>query len=88
MTFRSLSAQKAGKGVNIRWRTASELQVLGYNVYVERNGKRVKLNAKLIRAKGAAGGSYLFKATVPKGKFWLQTVNTDGSRLWRFVRAI
>ena len=88
VTFRSASAQKVGKGVHVRWQTASEARVLGYNVYVERNGKRVKLNAKLIRAKGAAGGSYLFKATVPKGKFWLQTVNTDGSRLWRFVRAI
>jgi len=88
VTFRSASAQKVGKGVHVRWQTASEARVLGYNVYVERNGKRVKLNAKLIRAKGPAGGSYLFKATVPKGKFWLQTVNTDGSRLWRFVRAI
>ena len=87
VTFRSLSAQKAGKGVNIRWRTASELQVLGYNVYVERNGKRVKLNAKLIRTKGSAGGSYLFKARVPSGKFWLATLNADGSRTWRSVRA-
>ncbi len=91
-TFRSATATKAPGSVLLRWKTGAEVSVLGYNVYIERNGKRVKANSSLIAGKGVTGGNYAFRYKVPKGKkapsrFWIQTVDVDGTRSWRSVRA-
>lgn len=91
-TLRSFTATKAPGSVLLRWRTVSEVDVLGYNVWAEKNGQRVKLNKRLIAGKGVSGGAYGFKYRTPKGKkaparFWLETVNLDGTRSWRQVRA-
>ena len=85
-TMRSLSASRAAPSghVNVRWRTASELDMLGFNVYREVNGKRTRVNTKLIAGKGRGLYSFLDRKA-PKGKsvrYWIQAVNLDGSRSW------
>ncbi len=52
----------------LKWRTASEAELLGYNVYGQVQGKRVKLNRKLIAAKGTIGASYAFRYRAPRGQ--------------------
>jgi len=80
------------QGALVRWRMGSEIGVLGYNVYRERRGARVRLNRASIAARGGVGGrsySYLDRSA-PRAhhgtRYWLQVVNLDGSRLWKAVR--
>ncbi len=83
-TFRSLSAARSTNGVRVRWGTASEIDMLGFNVYREVNGKRVRVNSRLIAAKGRGSYSFLDRRA-PKGRtvrYWVQVVNLDGSRSW------
>ena len=74
------------RGVLVRWRTASEVGLLGFNLYREVRGKRVKVNRSLIRARGGtSGAAYRFldrRATRGSGRYWIQAVNLDGSRSW------
>ncbi len=68
------------------WRTASESDILGFNVYRQQGAKRLKLNPRLLLAKGR-GASYSFVYRVPVGAklptlLWLQVVEGDGSRTW------
>jgi hypothetical protein len=86
-TLRSFTAAPAPSGVSLRWRTASEVQVAGFNVYRERNGRRVRLNAKLIQAANtSAGHVYTFvDRKAPRSgvaRYWLQAVDLDGTRRW------
>jgi len=74
------TATLTAKGVTLRWRTASEANVLGYNVYGLVRGKRVKLNGKLIASKSPAANSYTFRSAKAPTRVWLQTVNLDGTR--------
>ena len=84
VTFRFLAAARTSAGVSMRWSTASELELLGFHVYRQVNGKRVRVNRTLIAAKGSGGYTFLDRKA-PKGKsvrYWLQVVNLDGSRSW------
>lgn len=83
VAFRGLSATRARQGALLRWRTASEFALLGFRVYREVAGKRVRVS-RLIAAWG--GGSYSFldrrapnRVTV---RYWIEAVNLDGSRRW------
>jgi hypothetical protein len=84
----SLSAGRARAGVLLRWRTAHEQDLLGFNVYRRLNGKLVKLNRALIPSvfDGIATGhgySWLDR-TAPKGaaRYRLQAVRLSGERTW------
>lgn len=88
-TFRTFSASATKNGVQLRWKTSSEVATLGFNVYREVKGKRVKVNRSLIASAsigGTAGHSYSFldrlglKAKAPR--YWLQVVDLDGKRTW------
>ena len=86
--LRSFTAATTRRGVVLRWRTASEVGVLGFNVYREQRGQRVKLNRTLIASRGSAasGRVYTFRDRRPAAKaarYWLQTVQLDGSRTWQ-----
>lgn|GEM_PF-2245539 len=88
VTIDSFSARRAGSGVLLRWRTASEAGVLGFHVYGERAGRRVRLNRALVAASGlvgrpAGGYAYAFRARLGSGRFWLEEVRLDGSRRLR-----
>jgi hypothetical protein len=83
--FRSLSASPTAHGTLVRWRTASELDVLGFNVYRELNGRRVRVNKRLIAAHNRGSGasySYLDHKARKGTRYWIQAVNVDGTRSW------
>ena len=83
--FRSLSASATAHGTLVPWRTASELDVLGFNVYRGIDGRRVRVNKQLIAASNRASGasySYLDRSARRGTRYWIQAVNLDGSRSW------
>jgi CHRD domain len=93
--LRSAIASRTSRGVLVRWRTATETQTLGFNVYrLQRGrlyrqqlGKLVKLNRTLIRSLGGAarGHAYsLLDRNAPSGRvtYQLQAVGRDGTRSW------
>jgi subtilisin-like proprotein convertase family protein len=83
----SFSARTQKKGVLVRWRSASENGLLGFNVYRARGKTLTKLNHSLIRARGGVTGrtySYLDRSA-RRGRtytFRLQSVSTAGKRAW------
>ena len=83
VAFRSASAVRNGHAVVVRWKTASEVDTLGFNVYRQVNGKLVRANKHLILVHG---GSYSFtdrKAPSARNlRYRIQAVHTDGSRSW------
>ena len=89
----SLQASRKPAGVLLRWRMASEVGVLGYNVYRERKGVRIRLTRAIMLARGGlAGRSYSYlDRSAPRARrgvrYWLRVVETDGSRVWKAVRA-
>jgi hypothetical protein len=82
--------------VTLRWRTASELATLGFNLYRGSRAHRARVNRKLIAAHRGSGGHvyayrYRLRAGARTSLYWLQVVDVDGSRSWfgpaRAVRA-
>jgi uncharacterized repeat protein (TIGR01451 family) len=74
------------------WKTGGEAHNLGFNVYRERNGQRIRLNPSLI-----AGSALLMNGALPKhsgktyswidssvgsggGAYWLEDVDVNGTR--------
>ena len=86
----SLSAKRARKGVVVRWRTGSEVDALGFNVYRQQGRRRVRLNKRLLPALvltrgGVSGGAYSFvdrRAPKRRLRYWLQDVDRNGHRTW------
>lgn len=85
VTLRSFGATQVGGDVVLRWRTASVLETLGFDVYREVRGKRVKVNRSLIATRST--GSYSFvDRRAPRSirgvRYWLRVTAIDGSRRW------
>lgn len=80
------AARPARQGVELRWRTRSEAEVLGFDVYRQAGGTWLRLNRSLIAARGdaAAGASYRFadRSARPGSTYGyrLEVVRRDGSR--------
>ena len=70
--------------MSVRWRTASEAHLLGFNVYRQVNGRRVRVNTRTIAAHGP--GAYVFRdRSAPRARplrYWIEAVDLDGSRRW------
>lgn len=85
--IRSGSATRTSSGVLLRWRTASEIDTLGYYVYRQVKEKRIQVSPRLIMAKG--GGLYSFlDRRAPRAKtlrYWIKAVDLDGSSRWHRV---
>ena len=82
-TFRSASAVRTGHAVVVRWKTASEVDTLGFNVYRLVNGKRVHANKHLILAHGGAYSFVDRKAPSARNlRYRIQAVHADGSSSW------
>ena len=83
-----LTAGPGRGGEFVSWRTASETDVLGFNLYRERGGRVVKVNRRLIASVfggTVTGHSYSWlDRTAPAGRlvYRLQAVSLDGSRAW------
>ena len=86
VTLVAFTAARGQAGVPLRWRAASETEVVGFHVYRERGGTWKRVDRRLIAAKGsAAGARYSF---IDRGaahgmlRYRLQAVGEDGSRTW------
>jgi hypothetical protein len=57
VTFLSFSAVRTNQAVTVSWETASEIDLLGFNLYraISPDGERVKLNAEVIPLNGPGG---------------------------------
>lgn len=90
--LRTFDAVQNRKKVRLTWQTAFETKNLGFNIYRESNGKRTKVNKKLIagsafvtrRNAPVAGFSYRFKDRLPSDnmfvQYWLEDVEISGER--------
>lgn len=84
------TASRSRGSIVLAWRTASESETIGFNLYRQRQGKLVKLNRALIPSQlgGMPTGhrySWLDRRA-PKGsgtlRYRLQAVSLDGTRRW------
>ena len=84
----SLAASRTRSGIVLRWRTSSEIDTLGFNVYRRQNGELVKLNRAPIRSVfGGTATGYAYSwldRSAPRGaaSYRLQAVNLSGKRSW------
>jgi hypothetical protein len=87
VSVRGLRATRSHRGVVLRWRTGTEADTLGFNVYRQTGARRVLVNQRLIPALGGvAGSSYSYRdRSAPQHRvlrYWLQDVAIDGTRTW------
>jgi hypothetical protein len=90
VTLETANATRTRGGVLVRWRTVSESQTLGFNVYRARHGKLVKLNRSLIPSVfggTATGHAYSWlDRRVPRGtttlRYRCEAAGLDGTRRW------
>jgi uncharacterized delta-60 repeat protein len=84
----SMSARRTSSGVFVRWRTAAEVGVRGFNVYRAGTGTRVRANRIRLPSRGSAnrGAAYAFlDRQAPRRaalRYWLQEVRRDGKHVW------
>jgi hypothetical protein len=83
--LRSFRATSAARSVVVRWRTRSEQNLLGFNVY-RGDRRKVRLTHSVVRAAGdLRGHTYTFTDRTPqRGKaapYYLELVQPGGSRL-------
>ncbi|HYG80063.1 MAG TPA: C25 family cysteine peptidase [Pyrinomonadaceae bacterium] len=89
----SFDAVATAGGVQLKWETGREVDNLGFNVYREGDGGRVRLNRTLIAGSAliagqgtplTAGNSYSWPdAGGEAGSvYWLEDVDMDGTRTW------
>jgi uncharacterized repeat protein (TIGR01451 family) len=88
----TFTAKATADSVLLSWKTGAELNNLGFNLYREQNGERVRLNPSLI-----AGSALTIRAGLPQhgaktyawidrsptrtsGLYWLEDVDLDGTR--------
>jgi hypothetical protein len=85
----SVTRHDGGK-VLLKWRTGFEVDNLGFNVFRERNGKRVRINSEMIAGSALrvgegtmlrSGCSYSWQDELPGGKhaaYWLEAIDLAG----------
>lgn len=87
----AFSAQHSASGNALVWKTGGESHNLGFNVYREENGTRVKVNASLIAGSALrmklnsqthSGNSYAWidSNAKPGAGYWLEDVSLNGTR--------
>jgi hypothetical protein len=91
----SFDATSGKAGATLQWKTASETEILGFNVWRYRGAKGVKVNRTLVRAKRSGepkGASYRYIDYVRGAKrgltYRLQLVDLKGKRTWYAAFAI
>lgn len=90
----SFDATSGKAGATLNWTTASETEILGFNVWRYRGAKGVKVNRTLVHAKRSGepkGASYRYVDQVRGVKgltYRLQLVDLKGKRTWYAAFAI
>src|SRR5262249_57811462 len=87
VTLASAGATRTSKGVVLRWRTGTEADLLGFQVYGSRGHSWRRITRSLIGAKGSvSGASYRFlDKSARRGVFYryrIRAVNRDGTAAW------
>jgi len=79
-----------GGKVLLKWRTGFEVDNLGFNVYREQNGQRVRINSEMIAGSALmvgegtrlrSGYSYSWADELPNGgdaKYWVESLDLNG----------
>src|SRR5271157_2956499 len=88
VTLKSLTAHSDGEGVLIAWTTGQEVNNLGFNVYRQEHGQRVKLTGaplagsalKTGAAHLAAGHAYRFYDPQPGSAYLVEDIDLNGTR--------
>jgi hypothetical protein len=83
VTVHMVRAVRAPAGVLLRWRTAPGSRALGFNLYRDQSGKRLKLNRRLIASQpGKRGHSWLDRGVPRTGalRYWLEEISVNGTR--------
>jgi hypothetical protein len=84
----SIQVERRQLGVVLQWRTASDGDLLGFNLYRQQRGKLVKVNGALIPSVfggTTSGHTYsLLDRSAPNGavRYRLQAVSLSGKRSW------
>jgi hypothetical protein len=86
-TFASARATRMAKGIVVRWRTGTEADLLGFQVYRSRGHSWRRITHSLIAARGSvAGASYRFlDKTARRGtayRYRIKAVDRDGTTSW------
>lgn len=89
VTVAGFDAVARGRLVEVRWRSAAEVEVLGYNVFRTRAAHTARLNRSLIPVRGSGSVYRFVDRTARSGSYTyrLQIVSQDGSRRW-YGRAV
>ncbi|MGH9822860.1 MAG: C25 family cysteine peptidase, partial [Blastocatellia bacterium] len=88
-------AETHGNTVRLKWRTGYEVDNLGFNVYRDLNGERVKVNPSLVAGSAlitrsstllTAGRTYAWFDNVHdqdrSALYWLEDIDLHGKRTW------
>ena len=87
----AVSAIRYNNGVSLRWRTGFEVDNLGFNIYREENGRRVRVNPQLIAGSAlmvgantalGAGKSYAWFDNAPPGngtQYYIESFDLNGA---------
>jgi hypothetical protein len=86
--LKSLTARTDGEGVLIAWTTGQEVNNLGFNVYRQDHGQRVKLTTGPLAGSAlrtgsahlAAGHAYRFYDPQPGSGYWVEDIDLNGIR--------
>jgi len=89
----SFVAAQMPSGVLLSWNTVGELHNLGFNVYREIAGEKVRLNPSLISGSallmrevleqhGAKTYGWIDRSASAGALYWLEDVDLDGTRTW------
>ena len=87
----SFSATQTGSGVLLSWKTGGELHNLGFNVYRDAGGEKIRLNPALIAGSallmrgaleqhGAKTYGWIDRSAASSGLYWLEDVDLNGTR--------
>lgn len=87
VTMAGMSARTTRQGVLLRWRTASEADLLGFQVYRSRGQAWRRITHSLVVAKGTvAGARYRFVDRAAKAgssvRYRIKAVHKDGTATW------
>lgn len=87
----SFTARAVPRGVRLSWRLAAGRRALGFNVFREQSGRRIRLNRSLIEAGGAGMSVHTWlDRRLPGGawRYWLAELGRNGSLTWHGPTAV
>ena len=96
ITLSSFTANKKGKEIIIKWETGTEIDNIGFNIFRSEsaNGEFIRINTKLIPAKGSAtkGASYKFMdGKIKPGKTYyykLEDIDRDSTNTFHGPKSV